>query len=324
MGSISEKTVCLTERIGSNRTMACLLLPICLWMVTGLLIFGVSAEVMAASRALQVFYILLLLSLSVRVTTHALRRKAGASLLTGGILLVLLAGLFWYGFRFKGTFELGKGELFSRYQKVQGPNWGPPPLLPIGLFSAPSQNNGKTTIVVNDRQKELPQDGSLYWKWYAIRLVGEAMAPFLLIDEAVGEVDKAGFVRLPLGKEPPPYFTFGTMPHRIYLTMPETGTPKNPGVTPTTLRVRIMRGKLNVLTKEVRLGELVRFEGHSLRFENGSPWVRLEIRDLRPWYLLIAGLALSVAGVIVTLLSSKRRLDEAGKELTKEVHNVTS
>lgn len=279
------------------------MLPMCIWVLTAVALFGVSTEVMAASRAFQIFFLFLLLSMAVRFISLARRRIVGASLLCSGIILMMMAGLFWYGFRLSGTIELAKGEMFSRYQKIEGPRWGTPPQLPIGLHSTPSQNNGKTIIVLNDRQRELPPDGPLYWKWYSIRSMGEAMAPFLLIDEAVGEEDKAGFVRLPLGTEAPPYFTFGRLPHRIYLSILDSTTRSKAGVTPTKLRVSIMRGKLNVLTKDVMMGDLVKFEGHSLRFENGSPWVRLEIRDLRAWYLLIAGLVMIVAGGMMTAFS---------------------
>lgn len=308
MSFISDKAASITGWMGSNRTMACLLLPMCIWAVTVVLLFGVPMVVVATSRSFQLFFLFLLASLAVRVISSTRRRMVGASLLFSGLILVMMAGLFWYGFRFSGTIELAKGEMFSRYQKIEGPRWAPPPQLPIGLQSAPSQNNGKTAIIVNGRQRDLPPEGPLYWKWYAIRSMGEAMAPFLLIDEAVGEEDKAGFVRLPLGTEAPPYFTFGTLPHRIYLSMLESATRTQAGVTPPTLRVRIMRGKLNVLTREVRMGELVTFEGHSLRFENGSPWVRLEIRDLRSWYLLIVGMVLTVAGGIMTALQRGRKV----------------
>lgn len=284
------------EWLTSCGTMLCLLLPLSLWWLIVTVLFGVSAEIAVSARTFQLFYLLLLCSVAIQLLKMISLRKAGYSALFSGIFLLQLAGMYWYWLYFNGTFELGKGESFSRYQSVRGPKWGAPPLLPVTLASAPSQNFGKTVISVNGKLKEMPAEGHIFWKWFAFKYVGESMAPFLLIDEAIGEEDKAGFVRLPLEKEQPPYFTFGTLPHRFYLSLPSKGESVKNGVTPGSLRIRIMRGKINVLTKDVRLGEIVRFEGHSLRFENGAPWVRLEVKDLRPWYLFFSGVFMTVAG----------------------------
>lgn len=314
MNFIFKRTGRIAEWTGSYRTMICLLLPICLWWLIITPLCGVSTDIMASARTFQIFYLLLALSFVTRLVAEIRLQQSGLSFLFAGMLLLMVAGLFWYGFRFSGTVELGMGEPFSRYQAVKGPKWGPPPQLPLALESAPSQNFGRTVIVLNGKQKELPSDGRVIWKWFAVKFAGESMAPFLLIDEAVGEEDKAGFVRLPLEKEQPPYFTFGTLPHRIYLSLPPKGEPAKRGVTPGTLTLRIMRGKINVLTKDVMLGEIVRFEGHSLRFENGSPWVRLEVKDLRAWYLFLAAVLLSVAGGIMILFQRSYAMDIKQKQ----------
>jgi len=302
MSFIFKRTAPFVEWLTSYRTMLGLLLPLSLWWLIITAQFGVEAEIAASSRTFQVFYLLLLCSVAIRLLKMIRLRKADYSALCSGYFLLLLSGMFWYGFCFSGTFELGKGESFSRYQSVGGPKWGAPPLLPVTLASAPSQNFGKTVVFVNGKLKELPAEGHIFWKWFSVGYLGESMAPFLLIDEAIGEEDKAGFVRLPLEKERPPYFTFGTLPHRFYLSLSDKGESLKNGVTPGSLRVRIMRGKINVLTKDVKLGEIVRFEGHSLRFENGSPWVRLEVKDLRAWYLFFAGILLSVVGCSIILI----------------------
>lgn len=305
MNFIFKRAGSISEWLTSYRTMFCLLLPLGLWWIITAL-FGIKAEIAASARTFQAFYLLLLCSVALGLLKMIRLRQAGYSVLFSGIFLLLLSGMFWHGVCFSGTFELGKGESFSRYQSVRGPKWGAPPLLPVTLASAPSQNFGKTVVFVNGKLKEMPAEGRIFWRWFSVRYLGESMAPFLLIDEAIGEEDKAGFVRLPLEKEQPPYFTFGTLPHRFYLSLPFKGEPVKNGVTPDALKIRIMRGKINVLTKDVKLGEIVRFEGHSLRFENGAPWVRLEVKDLRAWYLFFSGVFMTVAGCGLILSQRKK------------------
>jgi hypothetical protein len=296
----------LLELVSSYRVLACLLVPMSLWlgvMSAG----GIDTGVTASSRAFQLFYLVLFFGVAIRCLIFLKQRRHDLFLSLFGILLILLSGMYRYGLSFTGTVELGAMEPFSRYQKLQGRKWGMLPALPLALVSAPAQNFGKAAIAVAGAKKELAMNGRIFWRWYSIKLVGEGMAPFLIIDEDIGNEEKAGFVRLPLVGDKPPYFTFGNLPHRFYLSLPDKGTVAANGVTPAALKLGIRRGKLNVLTKDVKIGELVKFEGHSVRFENGAPWVRLEVKDQGALYLVIFGaLFVMVGGISSVCRISKR------------------
>jgi len=308
MSSISNRlrSKNLLEAISSYRVLACLLLPMLLWL-GAMSAVGIATSVTASSRAFQLFYLLLFFGVAIRCLMFLKQRRHDLFLSFSGILLVLLSGMYWYGLSFTGTVELGATESFSRYQKLQGRKWGMLPSLPLVLVSAPAQNYGKAAIAVAGIKKELAINERIFWRWHAIKLVGEAMAPFLIIDEAIGDEEKAGFVRLTIAGDKSPYFTFGDLPHRFYLSLPDKGAVAANGVTPASLKLGIRRGKLNVLTKDIKLGELVKFEGHSVRFENGAPWVRLEVRDQGALYLGIFGALLVMVGGISSVWGRLQR-----------------
>ncbi len=302
----------LQGQTSSYRVMGCLLVPMLLWYVAMSAGFGLASAVIVSSRAFQLFYVLLSFSVGIRLLIVLKQRREGLRLPMLGIFLILISGIIWYGFGFTGTVELGMREKFTKYQTTQGRKWRFTPLLPLSLESPPAQNYGKAEVVVGKSKKELPINGRMFWKWYSIKVVGEAMAPFLIIDEQFGDIENGGFVRLPMTGEKAPYFHFGTLPHRFYLSLPENEKTVASGVTPPVLKLRIIRGKLNVLTKDVKLGELVKFEGHTVRLENGASWVRLQVKDLSALYLFLFGTALMIISGISTVY---RRLKPAAVKL---------
>jgi hypothetical protein len=286
----------LLELISSYRMLGCALLPMVLWWVVLSAGFGLATDLVLSSRAFKLFYLFVFFGVGARLLLLLKHHRYGLFLPFLGIFVILFSGMYWYGLSFTGTVELGAQETFTGFQKLEGRRWGFPPKLPMALLSAPAQNYGKAVVALAGTKKELPSNGRIFWRGYSIKLVGEGMAPFLIIDEAIGDENNTGFVRLPLAGDKPPYFNFGILPHRFYLSLPDKGEVVRNGVTPPVLKLGIRRGKLNVLTREVKLGELVRFEGHSVRFENGAPWVRLEIRDERALYIFVSGAALLIIG----------------------------
>lgn len=299
MSFISDTLSRLCAFLGSGRLIAAVALPMLIWLVVLVTVLRLSPETAVSGRAFQLYYILLSLCITVRSLSRLKPRGYGAALALAGVMSLLLAGVLWYGFRFSGTAELGVGEAFREYQAAERGSWRAIKQLPLALATAPAQNYGKAVLILEGKRRELPLNGTMRWRGHSLKLAGESVAPLFLVDNAIGDENYAGYLKLAIGREKPRYFQFGTLPHRFYISYPEKAGEVKSGVTPDILHLRVVRGKLNVLRKDVKRGESVEFEGHTVRFEEGAPWVRVEVKDMRPLYLFYAGALLIVAGVLL-------------------------
>ncbi|MFZ2951293.1 MAG: hypothetical protein WA003_17590 [Desulfuromonadaceae bacterium] len=275
-------------------------MPIVLWMVTLVVAFHVPAGVAAESTTVSLFYYVAAVSCITCLWGAVSAARRGATCIWSGLLCLLLLGLVWYGFRFQGTAEIGERDRLAGFAITDTGRWSKIPMPEISLQSIWSGKSGKVLLGLGDAKRECAVGGRTYWRGYCLKPTVRGYAPLFILDDAIGEMDKAGYY--PLGSAGVSYFHLAKLPHRFYASSPFLPSPGPEAIRkPETLKITITRGKLIVFKGEMKRGENIEFEGHRLRFENGAPWIRLEINRYWIYLLLIPALALIGAGVAILL-----------------------
>jgi hypothetical protein len=256
---------------------------------------------LSESRAVLLFWLLLLVALVWR-GWHALatgKTRSGVAAL-GWLISILVAGL-WSGLWFEGRLRLGEGEQSSRWEAVHsGPLTHPGPVSVQYL----GMNDQKLQLLVNGSEHEtLPGSSILVGRGLSLRVTTVSFAPLFVLSDGSGRLLHQGMVKIdPGGAEE--FIRVGVLPHRFYLgvdaataSQEPAGNGRAPEVTPATLHLRVMRGKLTVLDSDLSKGEPVAFEGFRFRFEEGTTWINVEVRrsPLPPLAAIIIGLLIVVA-----------------------------
>lgn len=270
---------------------------------------------LAESRAMQVFWLALLILLVTRLLHAALTRSPAGVLLAGGILLAtLLAGgeaSRW----FQASVHLGEGET-GVVTREAGPVPGTGSRTEISYLE---RGDDVLRVRVGDQEMEV-QRGT--WtrlgSGLALRVAKIAPAPRFAIQDGEGR-ELEGYVKLADEPAPDEYIRVGLLPHRLYLGRPVVGGgrigagPLSDGAAgggvggllqvPDELHLRVLRGKLTVADSLVKRGEAVPLEGFTFQFDSGATWAEIEVRSRPRWWpfalaalLAAAGLALGARG----------------------------
>lgn len=283
--------------LASPGGLACFLLPPALWLAALVIGLHVPAPVAAGTKAVAVFYYAAAISCAACAWRAFFSKRRGAGLIWLGMLLVLLQGVLWYGLRFRAVAEIGDSDRLAGYVVSEPGRWVRFPLPDIAVRSVWSGKSGDVRLALGGKEREVKVGKRTFWHGYSLKPTVRGIAPLFLLDDAVGETDKAGY--FPLGTAGTKYFQLGELPHRFYVT---GATPPAPGPEamrrPDTLKITITREKLVVFKGEMKKGENVEFEGHRLRFEDGAPWIRLEITRLWEFLPLLPAAALMATGMV--------------------------
>ncbi len=303
---------------------AALLLPMILWL--GIMVFGAGIPGFdaAGASAFRIYYLALASCLLVGAVLLFLEKSYGKALICLGAILILIQGILLYGFRFSSAADIGEGESLRRLDPVASGPWARPDLSSLTLAKIYQEPRARCVMLLNGMERDLAQGENIVWKGLRIRLRDVFSAPLFILGDAKGTELEGGYFKLALREKENESFQFRIVPHRFYVSLPgketrrwirEGGTWKT--IEPEAkreigeektdkLHVRIMRGKLTLFNGEVKKGEDVKFDGHSVRFQEGSAWARIEIvRVLRP-YALYAGLAMIASGAALTLFSRRK------------------
>lgn len=243
-------------------------------------------EVVAA-RSVRAWTLAASVLVFMAVVRSALERRLSAAL-AGAALLVLAAfGIASVAPRLDVSADVGVGEEGFAWRAVRGP---PPAQLPtLSVLEVPER--GPVRLRVDGR--DVIADGGRAAVSGGVEVTAEPFAaPSFSLRRMNGAVEGEGLLKVVPGTAE--YFQVALLPHRFYVTIPATGAL---AALPDRLHLRVQRGKLKLLERDVALGETVEFEGLSLRFDPGQRWARVRLRAAPPRWALVAGIALAVGAM---------------------------
>ena len=261
-------------------------------------------EALLAARSVRLWWALLAVALDVAAARAAAgRRWAGAVALLAALLACAQPAA-WAAWRFRGECDAGEGEVAPPWRDVRAGGLAHAPEL--RLESVPATPAAPIRLLVEGRRVEarlgeaVKLGGGL-----AVTPRAVGVAPFFSVRRANGEVLDSGLVKI--GAEERGFMEVGFLPHRFHLRLPPGPPGAVPASIPETIHLRVERGKLKVLDRDVRAGEAVRFEGLTFTYgAEASRWVRLEVeRRPRP-VLAWAALALLIQAGLAAIVARRR------------------
>jgi len=229
--------------------------------------------------------------LVVLAAARALRERAAAraALLLGGAAALLHGAAVW-AFRLDATFAAGVGEVSPPVERREV---GPLARLPEVLLQALAPGAGAARLLVGGRELSAPLGpATAAGALTEVTVEGPFPAPSF---EVVGEHNldpTAGLLKIDPAKRD--FFIVGFLPHRFYLSLPEGAAAADPR-SPARLHLRIQRGKIRVLERDVAAEERVEFERLTFAYGAGDVWARIRVRRRLPAW---PGVAIALAAVL--------------------------
>ncbi|MGB8930706.1 MAG: hypothetical protein WCC48_05590 [Anaeromyxobacteraceae bacterium] len=275
--------------LGSRRAIGGLALPLGLSVLS--LTAGEGRAVPLDGVAARIWAGALALALTVAAVRAVADRRGARALACAAALFALAQAALLAGNRFDGTIELGEGEQATAWRTARTTLWGLPPRVELVELSGDGEPVARVRV---DGREVTARIGSEIRVSDTSLRVGEPLPVVgAEVSSRTGRDVDAVLVKLTPGVRT--YFQVGLLPHRFYVT--SLGRPDERG-RPERLHVRVQRGKVNVLERDLRVGEQLSFEGLILSFVDATRWARIDARRApRPWLLLPAAvLAAASAG----------------------------
>lgn len=240
---------------------------------------------------------------------YEVKKERWHALLSAGILIVISGFVLNYAYRFEGIAGIGEGESFVDYDLVEKGPLSKPPKFAIAveeIQGVPLKPDKSVKIKVRNEKKELVglfTGQSVRWSsansptlisWVSpikIKVIRVEPAPRFLITDGKGKDLHSAFVKLnlyPIGRED--YFRSPAVPHRFYMNL--TGKADKP------FNIKVVRGKLIIVNKEIAIGEEVAFEGLNISFPEISKWAEIEIKYYPGNKLILIGIVMAIAGLL--------------------------
>lgn len=276
------------RRVGSPRVLLALGVPLLLVAV------AVAAGRLGAGRALETWAVRgWSLGLGVALVcslANALRSRQAAPALAGvAALCALLHPFVWQAGRMQGEVDLGEQEESAPWRAMERGALASLPVLYLGEVERGAASD--VSLRVDGRVVRVPFGRRLdVGGGVVIEVRGPFPAPRFTVKRG-GALEAEGLIKLEPGTRE--YIEPGILPHRLYLSVPAGEYVLGPAK----LHLRVQRGKLKVLEREIARDERVEFEGVALTFSEGAAWVRAEVRKgPRPWLLIGAALLAVASG----------------------------
>jgi hypothetical protein len=247
---------------------------------------------LADSRAVLVWWLLVLLILTASGLCSLLARHTRLACGTFGLLLSVLATGLWSGFWFQGSLRLGEEEPAAAWENVVSGPWTA--ASPIGLQYLGESTEGRALQMLAGgvERQVLPGTSQHYLKnGLVLRITSVLPAPQFVLTDTGGRLLHQGMVKVAPAVENE-FFRVGVLPHRFYLSRRDAAAEESVAIS--MLHLRVQRGKLEVLDLDLVAGEPVTFEGMAFRVEEGATWIEVEVhRSSLPALVAVA------AGLIV-------------------------
>jgi hypothetical protein len=257
------------------------------------------------SKAVLGLWLLLLLILAAGAVGALLSRHAKAAVGSFGLLIALLSVGLWSGLWFQGSLRLGEGEPMTAWENVVAGPWSGTSPITV-LYRGEGTGSKALQLVAGGAERQAVVDSSLYLgNGLVSRVTSVAPAPLFVLTDAEGRLLHQGMVKMKRLAGDSEFFRVGVLPHRFYLSWPGVAGEAVAAAAeaPPTLHLRVRRGKLIALDSDLHKGEPVTFESFAFRYEDGVPWIEVEVcRSSLPFLVAIcAGLVTVVLAMLTAL-----------------------
>lgn len=256
---------------------------------------------LAEAVAFRLYYVLLFLLVSYELAQAVLARSLLQALSCCGIMLVLLQGLLWYGFRFSGMTAVGAEEQIVEYYASKAGAFVTPPKIPQKVLTITSDPK-HVSLVRDGSETRLEAGKPVSLDGFMFRLQEVERAPLIAVQTAQGvPVDEAYLKQTATG-EREDFIMFGRLPHRFYvkeIKKTASGAPM--------FRIKVVRDKLTIADSMVEAGEGVYFDGHYVRCRPGALWARIAVEKRQSLLLLWSGLLCAAAGLLGGMAQRSRK-----------------
>lgn len=284
-----------------SRTLLCgAAIPPAVAMLVWTCAFRLDPAYLLESVAFRLYALACIILLVVELVRSVLQRALSPALICLGLLLVLLQGVAWYGYRFDGMAAVGMEEQITEYYTSRSGTFITPPRIPLkvaGITEEPASVN----LVRDGIESRLEAGKALQRDGFVFRLEKLEHAPLVSVRTVRGEPVDEAFLKLTSSGEREDFIMFGRLPHRFYVR-----EVREPGSGGTMFKLKVVRDKLTIIDTPVQAGEEVYFDGHFVSCRPGAPWARLAVEKRQPQLLLWTGLLLVFAGV-AGVATAKRR-----------------
>ncbi|HEX9306952.1 MAG TPA: hypothetical protein VF894_05640 [Anaeromyxobacter sp.] len=292
---------------GSPLALATVALPLAAGLLAGSRGLGMTAAELASVPPVRAYALALAAALAVAAVRGALERRTGRCALALGGLAILGFGAVRVLGAFTGFVDLGEGEPPGRWTQVAGgPLASHPPT--VEVRSVPPSSLAPLQLTVDGSATQLLPGTDLVVDGARLRVVEVGIAPrTVFVNEAGTTLDEV-LVKLASSAPADTYLELPVLPHRFYLSRPRGAGPDAPGVelrTPDPLHLKVIRGKLTVLDRDVAKGESAKVDHITFKYLDGLPWARIELVREPGGALLYAGIALVLAGVALELYARR-------------------
>lgn len=261
--------------------------PLFLWIFVAKVFLGLSVISTGDQVPVRIYFLLAFVT-SLIIIIKAFKDKLyRLSIISAGVLLILIQLAVLYLFSFKGFVDIGETESFELFEKVERGKLAKINHIPLSISWI---ENNEALIIIGNREYKLEKNKSIWWNAYKIKLLYIYDAPFLKLMDAKNNILEEGFVKYRPLKEDPYFFQFRIIPHHFFLYPSE----KNPE----DIYMRVLRGKLTIFNGIIKENDHVSFDGFNVVYEKGVKWARIEIERgflFIPLYLGVGLIIFSIA-----------------------------
>lgn len=272
--------------------------PAVVWVTAACYAGGMTLQDAVAAVTFRIFFSILTLLLILHAAISLVRRSVTGALVYGGIFLLLVQGVVWYGFRFTGEAGSGSGDQIVDYHREQRGAWSGDTRIPVRVEAIPEKGDAPIEFSIGDKRIKITLKGSFVWNGYRISPLSVGRAPLMTLENSAGQNVEALYIKMGTIAAERDFFLVKSMPHRIYIA-PDADRG---------IKLRIVRDKLDIASRYLPWGEKLYYDGHYIRFERGEPWVRISVvKVITPWFAFAGG-GMLLAGLISYLI--KKRSDQ--------------
>ncbi len=221
---------------------------------------------------------------------YGLRKGDRTAILSMGIILLIAGTVINYLYRFDGTIHIAEGEPFTGYEFFEKGLLGGERSHSVSFREDMAQIDGISLTPLKRKRMDLFRGSSFI-------LRGIHRAPGFIITSGDNELYSV-IVKMDLSNKRRDYLRTPVLPHRFYL---EGGAEQ--GI----FRIIITRGKLIILDRIIRHGDVVEFEGLKLSFSELLRWADINVRHYPGDLLMYAGIVLSLFSFLFFMIGKRMR-----------------
>lgn len=286
------------------------LVPLAFFALANILLRNMNLGTLMEFQTFRFFLVSLLTVLSVQTLISLSGGHLVSSLQSLGLLLLFLYPLFLGGIRFSADLNLGQGEPYSDYRNMSKGSWGTPPDEPVGFIDFDPESDQPVHLGIGSREYRVNVGDNLRVNGYGYTVSQVRMAPeFKLTGPQNHPIDSI-LVKVQADRSSEEYFQFSVLPYKFFILNPEQSAfsllPGNNDGFPASISLGVSRGKIPVIQSTLGIDKPLSFEGLTMTYGEGAPWITLGINRTPPFPLWIPGILFLVSGFIIGMTCRQR------------------